>query len=46
MWTRPGAASRRWPQRIDSGETTDALMDDHDISREDIEQAIVYEPAA
>lgn len=41
-----GVATRALAQRIDAGESVEALADDYDIPREVIEEAIVFEQAA
>jgi uncharacterized protein (DUF433 family) len=43
---RVGVSTAAISDRIDAGETVDALVDDYDLSREEIEQAVLFSRAA
>lgn len=43
---RMGISTSAIAERIDAGETLDALADDYDLTRSEIEQAVIYEHAA
>lgn len=43
---RTGVATEAIAERIDAGETVDALADDYDLKPEEIEEAILYERTA
>jgi len=43
---RAGVSTAAITDRIDAGETVDALADDYDLSRDEIEQAVLYSRAA
>ena len=43
---RAGISTAAIADRIDAGETVEALADDYDLSRDEIEQAVLYPRAA
>ena len=43
---RAGISTAAIADRIDAGETVEALVDDYDLSRDEIEQAVLYSRAA
>ena len=46
MVRRAGVSTAAIADRIDAGETVEALADDYDLSRDEIEQAVLYARAA
>lgn len=43
---RTGVSTAAIADRIDAGESVDTLADDYDLTREEIEQAVLYSRAA
>jgi uncharacterized protein (DUF433 family) len=43
---RAGVSTSAIADRIDAGETVDDLAEDYDLSRDEIEQAVLYSRAA
>ena len=43
---RTGVSTRAIAERIDAGETVQALAEDYDLRPEEIEEAVLYERAA
>ena len=43
---RAGIATEAIAERIDAGETVDALAEDYDLKPEEIEEAVLYQRAA